>query len=80
MATFQMFDEDDMEVMQMKNFKQMIGFIGDSFVGERLFHVMKQSYKTMHEANLIAIRSENHSRNLLESVSPTEVPGTTPIK
>lgn len=53
-----MFDENDTEQMPIRNFKQMIGFIGDSFLGDRLFHVTKQSYRTKSDADLISNRVE----------------------
>ena len=45
-TNFRMFDDNDDDNMPMANFQQMIGFIGDSFLGERIFFVTKQSYKT----------------------------------
>ena len=65
-----MFDENDTETMPMHNFQQMIGFIGDSFLGERMFYVVKQSRLTDHQKGAFSLSPREAN---LTSMSPLPI-------
>jgi hypothetical protein len=62
-----MFDEDGCDNMPMHNFQQMIGFIGDSFLGERIFYVAKQSPKSFTSSS--SKNSRMHNRKFMTELN-----------